>query len=112
MSEAEFLERRQQPENEAQKLKIEEKLAKAKARSQVLEDMQDGVLLKSGETAKEVGISHETTKVRTSVDAHQSSGKIWNPPTRMKMNDTATSNQEPLLRSSLKKPREAHLPAK
>ena len=76
MAEAEFIERRQQAENEAQKLKIEEKLAKAKARSQVFEDMQDSILLKSGETAKEVGISHETTKVRTSVDAHQFSGKI------------------------------------
>ena len=82
-------------------------MAKAKARSQVFEDMQDSVLLKSGETAKEVGISHETTKVRTSVDAHQFSWKICNPPTRMKMDDTRTSHQEPLLRSSLKKPREA-----
>ena len=107
MAEAEFLEKRQQAENEAQKLKIEEKLAKAKARSQVFEDMQDSILLKSGETAKEVGISHETTKVRTSVDAHQFSWKICNPPTRMKMDDTRTSHQEPLLRSSLKKPREA-----
>ena len=107
MAEAEFLERRQQAENEAQKLKIEEKLAKAKAKSQVFEDMQDSLLLKSGETAKEVGISHEATKVRTSVDVHQFSGKIQNPPTRMKMDDTRTSHQEPLLRSSLKKPREA-----
>ena len=63
--------------------------------------------MKSGETAKEVGISHEATKVRTSVDVHQFSGKIQNPPTRMKMDDTRTSHQEPLLRSSLKKRREA-----
>ena len=106
MAEAEFLERRQQAENEAQKLKTEEKLPKAKGRSQVFEDMQDSLLLKSRETAKEVGISHEATKVRTNVDVHQFSGKIQNPPTRMKMDDTRTSHQEPLLRSSLKKPRE------
>ena len=88
-------------------MKFEEKLAKAKAKSQVSEDMQDSLLLKSGETAKEVGISHEATKVRTSVDVHQFSGKIQNPPTRMKMDDTRTSHQEPLLRSLLKKPRES-----
>ena len=63
--------------------------------------------MKIGQTAKEVGISHEATKVRTSIDVHQFSGKIQNPPTRMKMDDTRTSHQEPLLRSSLKKPREA-----
>ena len=56
MAEAEFLEKRQQAENEAEKLKIEEKLAKAKARLQVFEVMQYSLLLKSGETAKEVGI--------------------------------------------------------
>ena len=38
MAEAEFLEKRQQAENEAQKLKIEEKFAKAKVGSQVFED--------------------------------------------------------------------------
>ena len=65
MAETEFLEKRQQAENEAQRLKIEEKLAKAKARLQVFEDMQDSLLLKSVETAKEVGISHEATKIRT-----------------------------------------------
>ena len=43
MAEVEFLERRQQAENEAQKMKIEEKLAKAKARFQVFEDMQDSL---------------------------------------------------------------------
>ena len=56
MAKAEFLEKRQQVENEAQKLKIEEKLAKAKTRSQVFENMQDSLLLKSEETTKEVGI--------------------------------------------------------
>ena len=56
MAKAEFLEKRQQVEDEAQKLKIEEKLAKAKTRSQVFENMQDSLLLNSGETAKEVGI--------------------------------------------------------
>ena len=45
MAEAEFLQQRQLVENKAEKLRVQEKLAKAKARSQVYEEMEERVPL-------------------------------------------------------------------
>ena len=47
MTEAEFLEKRQLAENQAERLKIQEKLAKAKARSEVYSTMQDHAFVKN-----------------------------------------------------------------
>ena len=45
IAEAEFLQQRQLAENKAEQLRVQEKLAKAKARSQVYEEMEERVPL-------------------------------------------------------------------
>ena len=47
LAEAEFLEKRQLAENQAERLNIQEKLAKAKARSEVYAAMQDDAFVKN-----------------------------------------------------------------
>ena len=47
MAEAEFLEQRHLAENQAERLKIQEKLANAKTRSEVYATMQDDAIVKN-----------------------------------------------------------------
>ena len=50
MTEAEFIQQRQLAENKAEQLRVQEKLAKAKARSQVYEEMQERIPLNPKKT--------------------------------------------------------------
>ena len=58
LAEAELLEKRQLPENQVQRLKIQEKLAKARARSEVYAAMPDDIFVKN-EVATNVEFKRE-----------------------------------------------------
>ena len=62
LAEESFLERRQQAKNEAQRLKIQEELAKAKARSQVYEDLPTDKL----KIPDDKGVNENIEKYRSS----------------------------------------------
>ena len=64
MAEARFLEKIQLPENQAERLKIKKKLAKAKARSEVYATMQDNAFVKN-----EVAVNKEFKRDQTTSNA-------------------------------------------
>ena len=63
MAEARFLEKRQLAENQAERLKVQKKLAKVKARSEVYATMQDDAFVKN-----EVAINEEFKRDQTATN--------------------------------------------
>ena len=72
LAEAEFLKKTQLAENKAERLKIQEKLAKAKARSEVYTAMQDDAFVKKEvPTNEEFKREHTGPNTKITVGVHQ-----------------------------------------
>ena len=72
LAEAEFLKKTQLAENQAERLKIQEKLAKAKARSEVYAAMQDDAFVKKEvPTNEEFKREHTGPNTKITVGVHQ-----------------------------------------
>ena len=72
MAEAEFLEKRQLAENQAERLKIYEKLAKAKARSEIYSTMQDHAFIKNeAATNEEFNRDQAASNTKITAGVHQ-----------------------------------------
>ena len=72
MAEVEFCEKRQLPENQAERLKIKEKLSKAKARSKVYATLQGDAFGKNEVTTnEEFKRNQATSNTKMTADFHQ-----------------------------------------